>query len=613
MSEIKTIYGNTLADTVARSDLGEESVNLYGAKAVASNTINDVTFTLDESSITLNGTASASINQKFYFGGSLNSLSAEDGDTLTMSHEEVSGTYSGYVYLSLNGVQDTTIRIDQLDQRSFSKTSSMSCIQFWFSNGVVFNNLKINLQIEKGSVATPFCRYGGEIANDKVARADIETINGTLTEYNARISQNENTPLVTDKYTDWVVGTLNSSGLPQNATYRLRTVDYIPFSAVHKMTWDAGYRVIVAFYDTDFAYLGATSEINSGTITKTDLLAVYSNATYIKMLFANSDVSTITVDAIATAHFKLYTINSQNNTYEDFVENDLPTTWEVPYRDIMQMMGTGFSFAIQTDTHYSKELPCFYNALKNLSRRVGFDFIANLGDIIRGYEYDTVTDSYAEYEKAIKGLVDGSECSTFALMGNHDNGCMYATATGQISDAFLPAELYSLFERPTTTNDPAVVWGSREGLYFYRDFDRVRVIVLNTSDLPYEEVSASDINVNNLAISTEQVNWFTNTALNTDKPVLVLSHAPLDGTNTITNRTAIVSALESFVSGGGTVIANVAGHTHEINATKTNGINYIVCDNGSDRCEVFAVDLDNRTITTQQIGEDFTESRSFTF
>lgn len=418
---------------------------------------------------------------------------------------------------------------------------------------------------------------------------------------------------VTDKYMNWVVGTLNTSGLPANATYRLRTTNYIPFSAFHKMTWDSGYRTMVAFYGQDYSYLGGTAEINTGIITREYLEELQSCIYYIKILFANPSVSTVTVDALTDAHFTLYTINSQNNSYDDFIENKLPYTWDVPYRNILQMQGDGFTFAIQTDTHFNKEIPPYYNTIKNLSRRIGFDFIANLGDIIRGYEYDTVTDSYEEFKKAIKGLVDGAECATFALMGNHDNGAMYATATGLIADAFLPGELFSLFERPTTTEDSAVVWGSREGLYFYRDFDRVRVVVLNTSDLPYQEVSTSDINVNVMMISTAQVNWFTQTALDTDKPVLVLSHAPLDGSITVTNGTLIVSAMESFVSGGGTIIANIAGHTHSIGATKTNGINYIICDNGGDLCEVFAVDLDARTISTQQIGKDFTGNRSFTF
>lgn len=612
-------YGS--AGSAVRSqvnELSENSHNLLGFTNASPTTasVSNVDVTYHRSSVKFDGTANAAGTASWSFGGLAHALGVQVGDILTMSYEVVSGSYSvNNPYLSLANVSDAMIRLDQGTKKTFTYTSAMNKIQIFFASGTVFDDFEINIQIEKGSVATPFSPYGSRISKDIIARFDISDIKANMIIDEQKIEKNESTQLVTEFYSDFEQGTLNSNGAPSSATYRLRSIRFIPLSVFGKVVFNSGYGLTVYCYAQDFSFLGYTEALDStNKADKNTILDQYPTTHYIKLLFYNDSVTTITVADLVTAGFKFYTLLSQDTFHEDQYRNGFPYGWLIPYREIMQMMGSGFSFAIQTDTHYFNGTPKVnYNALKNLSRMIGFDFIAHLGDIIRGYEYDTVLSSIEDYKNAISGLVDGAECSVFALMGNHDNGCMYATETGQITDAFLPDELFSLLERPTTTLDKNVVWGSRTGLYFLRDFDDVRVIVLNTSDLPYEEVSASDININNLKISADQVNWFTNVALDTEKAVIVLSHAPLDGSVTITNRSAIVDALESFVSGGGTVIANIAGHTHTLNATKTNGINYIVCANGSDRCEIFAVNLENRTITTQQIGEDFTGSRNFTF
>lgn len=600
------------------SDLSVPSNNLFGFTNASPTTANvsNVDVTYFQSSVKFNGTANASGNAWWSFGGLAHDLGLTVGDWITLSWERVGGDYSvNNPYLSLKNVSDTMIRLDQGTSKTFQYAATMTNLQIFYANGTVFDNFEINLKIEKGTEATPFTKYGGIIANDKTARFDIFNIKANMEIDEQKIEKNESTQLVTEVYSDFEQGTLNSYGAPSSATYRLRSIRFIPLSVFGKVVFNSGYGLTIYCYAQDFSFLGYTEALDStNKADKNTILDQYPTTHYIKFLFYNDSVTTITVADLVTAGFEFYTLLSQDTFHEDQNRNGFPYGWSIPYREIMQMMGSGFSFAIQTDTHYFNGTPKVnYNALKNLSRMIGFDFIAHLGDIIRGYEYDTVLSSIEDYKNAISGLVDGAECSVFALMGNHDNGCMYATETGQITDAFLPDELFSLFERPTTTLDKNVVWGSRTGLYFLRDFDDVRVIVLNTSDLPYEEVSASDININNLKISADQVNWFTNVALDTEKAVIVLSHAPLDGSVTITNRSAIVDALESFVSGGGTVIANIAGHTHTLNATKTNGINYIVCDNGGDICEIFAVNLESRTITTQQIGSGYTGSRNFTF
>lgn len=286
-----------------------------------------------------------------------------------------------------------------------------------------------------------------------------------------------------------------------------------------------------------------------------------------------------------------------------------PTEWREKIQTIQTAQGTKFSFAIQTDTHYyNGSSDSAGNNLKLLTNYVGFDFVANLGDVIRGYADETI-DSPENMRAAMTEImhryVTGISCPLLIAMGNHDTNKMWADAFS--GNPFDLSEVWAREFRPAfNTNLKAV---TRTGLmYYYTDFDDVRVIVLNTQDGGNGA----------FGIGQTQVSWLTNTALNTDKAVLVLSHVPLiDGWSISSNYDSsyanAVSAIKAFQTNGGTVIGCMSGHTHTQETQTVNGILYVTFTNGGDLCEVVQVDLANKTIDTIPVGFTGAGNRSFTY
>lgn len=596
--------------------LGELSYNLLGYKNKINTSNNGITFKADPTTgiMKLNGTATDGASKNWSFGNGLYAMNAANGDTLTLSVTIKSGSYTGgKIYISLNNKADAIIRIDRESSVSFTYNSSNHTnLNIYADGSTVITNLEIAIQIEKGTKATPFHAYNSLIANDTTARMEISELRNTVASQGKDIEDIYST----EKYSrDFTVGTL-SSGQPSAAAYRLRSKHFIPFDAFHRLTWDntEPAMALIACYDSQFAYLGMVmgsqweKEFTGGVVTPEDVDVA--NTKYIKFIYSKKPVGTsVDLSILTTNNVEIHMVKSRLNEYEEKIRNDV--YWQYDARTLEKLCGANFAFGIQTDTHYNLESePWYATSMKNLEKRINLDFIANLGDIIQGYENDTVADSYIEYQLAMLGLRDNVDTDTFVLMGNHDNNSMYAVASQNMQNAFYPPELFALFGR---ANAIGTVWGSREGLYGYKDYDRVRVVFLNTSDFDYSD--PNNIDVSDMQISDEQLAWFGNTALNTDKPVLILSHAPLDpalGT-TVGNSVYLIARLKEFTDGGGICIACVCGHKHSLNATVLNGVNHIVCTNGGDICEVFSVDLTNRTITTQQIGNNFTASRTFEF
>lgn len=295
------------------------------------------------------------------------------------------------------------------------------------------------------------------------------------------------------------------------------------------------------------------------------------------------------------------------------VSNDatskLPVSWVNKIQTIQQAQGTKYTFAIQTDTHYYDGYGDDAGTnLKLFTNYIGFDFVANLGDVIRGYADETI-DSPESMRTAMTEImhryITGISCPLFIAMGNHDTNKMWADAFG--GNPFDFSEVWAREFKPAfNTNLKAV---TRTGLmYYYTDFDDVRVIVLNTQD-------GGD---GAFGIGQTQIDWLTNTALNTDKAVLVLSHVPLVNgwsvaSNYVSSYANAVSAIKAFQTNGGTVIGCMSGHTHTQEYKTVDDILYVTFMNNANIAEVVMVDLENKTINTIPVGFTGAGNRSFTF
>ena len=288
-------------------------------------------------------------------------------------------------------------------------------------------------------------------------------------------------------------------------------------------------------------------------------------------------------------------------------EDHLPVEWVEAVEPINTAIGDKFCLGIETDTHYymgSDKNIGF--GLNQMSALVGCDFIANLGDIIQGYNSATLDSperTRQSYTDIVKRYTRNVSCPVMFAVGNHDSNYLYDGGSAE----FTNAEVFGRLIKKGLRTMPTASHPAGKS-YYYMDFDAVRAIVLNTSD---------GATANSFVVSQEQINWFTNNALDTDKAVLVLSHVPLVdefSTNYGASYESIVSALVAFKSNGGTVIACVSGHTHEQASAVSNGILFITCTRSAPNdgtAEFFMIDLQNKTITTYGLGN--AGSRNWTF
>lgn len=417
---------------------------------------------------------------------------------------------------------------------------------------------------------------------------------------------------------------------------------------------------------TAYTYVRAGSVITFGNVEKTYVCAVYaysapSTSSYTGVLSADSarNNTTVAVESDCWIRIRLrFSTSEQMQSYLDsdaldFVylevepnvqiylkQNDeqcLPNSWVNNLMSIQKEQGKCFTFAIQTDTHFGTTKKTSASGtvhnpadetvitpLKNLTKRMGFDFIANLGDLTRGYEFDTTAEMQSDMTEAVRRYIDGVNAPVLLSIGNHEDGVLYTTnatvgsGNNSLDEVILMDELYAKMVKPVRHTLPNMTQNGKSP-YYYVDFDTIRVIMLCTRDIPFQQISSADIGIENHIVSEEQVNWFKTKALNTDKAVIVMCHVPLVGaalgSTEVKNGNQIVTALADFKSSGGTVICCNYGHVHAQNKyVDENGINHIVYKNGGKFAEIVRVDENTRTVKTYMVGEYGTaESRSFNY
>ena len=297
----------------------------------------------------------------------------------------------------------------------------------------------------------------------------------------------------------------------------------------------------------------------------------------------------------------------------------VPATWQSSISVLQTNIKNQFVFGVQSDTHYYAGLDETGKNLAELSNYVGFDFICNLGDIIHGYNEEG-KDDIALVRKDMSDLAYNythrAKCPVMFAFGNHDDNPMWAVA--HTSDGYIKiAEAYGRLYSFCRNTMPCSVWHNRN-VYYYNDFGDVRVIVLNTTDTTYTDGSSTM--APRYVISNEQLAWFTNVALDTDKAIIVMCHCPIDSTLAVdgaaggTNYAEALAAIDAFKNNGGTVIGCFYGHNHAQNDTMHNGFPEVMFANGGSFCEVVTVDLDTKTVTAKVIGNSsLTQTRTWNY
>lgn len=279
-------------------------------------------------------------------------------------------------------------------------------------------------------------------------------------------------------------------------------------------------------------------------------------------------------------------------------------------------MGENFSMVLCSDVHYLSDnkygsINVTNAVINELDKDFHFDAIVNNGDNIL---YGTKFKERGLF--ALSKVFDHIDTDRLVYtVGNHDfnsvadNGVTTNTSDWIITDN----ELTSLINRKVkATNRP------NGKLYYYRDYTdkKVRVIVLNTMDIPFEFNSDNTIKydpVNVHGIRQAQFDWLIDEALNVaddDWKIVVCMHVGLytssegfsGNTDTLNNKVGLKNVLSAFnskseysysntsgehngifqveISGTmtnkhGKIVAVLSGHAHEDGYTNADGFNAI--------------------------------------
>lgn len=337
---------------------------------------------------------------------------------------------------------------------------------------------------------------------------------------------------------------------------------------------------------------------------------VYANTVY--SVIAQEDIQKITIfqqEGKLTGRsgeviFEVFT-KRLDSVVEDITakEYSLTPEWKEYADEIQGNRNGNFLMCIQTDTHLSfvnPSSPQFSgidtcNNIRLLAAYCGADGIANLGDLIQGYENDTPPDMRRTMGEAAMRYCYPKACPTFLVVGNHDDNFVYydhhKNEVG--SSIFQKNEVFDRMIKPSL-NTFINVTHQETNMYYYVDYTDIRVIVLNSQD--------GGTSLWNFGFSDAQVDWFKTKALNTNKQVLVMCHCPLLSTLTSDcpdSASRIINALKEFKTGGGVVIGCLAGHTHRQQLeTDSNGITHIVFKNSGVIAESIIVDVQAKKVKT---------------
>lgn len=301
----------------------------------------------------------------------------------------------------------------------------------------------------------------------------------------------------------------------------------------------------------------------------------------------------------------------------------IPEEWQSGIEKIKANASPNFTFAIQTDTHFSvNNKESHANNLKDLSHFIPFSFYANLGDYIKGYFKNEIGKIENTPDKTLYSLkeltsryLDDANCPVLITFGNHDTNMLWCKNYGSPDQQLTKDDHYREVISKVVAHNGSIMTTDGESNYYYVDFPtkNTRIIMLNCADGNY------DNNYDSTSMfGDRQVEWFKTEALNTNAHVIIMTHVPLikdfpgnDGSE-VKNGALVRAAVEEFIKNGGNFTVYMCGHTHnQADMRDENGRLHISFKNGAHIAEAVMIDLKKRTIRTVGLGK--IESREFSY
>ena len=293
----------------------------------------------------------------------------------------------------------------------------------------------------------------------------------------------------------------------------------------------------------------------------------------------------------------------------------LHDSWVENLPRLEELLDSRFVFAVQADTHFfdiedNKQL----NNLMALGHLYPMNFVANLGDMIRGYfkdkEGNTPEKMQAAMEELSRRYTTDAPCPVLLTIGNHDANQLWCQYYGEASQMITEYDHYENYIKPIKAINGDNMGTDGESNYYYVDFPshKIRVIMLNSTDAEFSKGFADTF-----VFTDKQINWFKQTALKTDYAVLVMTHCPIRGDfpehlGGCVGGEQIAEAVEDFIAAGGHFIAYMYGHVHiRHELTDKNGRLHMSFRSSASVAEVVWIDTEKKTIDTLLLSKEPSE------
>jgi len=251
------------------------------------------------------------------------------------------------------------------------------------------------------------------------------------------------------------------------------------------------------------------------------------------------------------------------------------------------------SFGLITDIHWCDNAHHSAAIMEKVLDKCSIPYFFNAGDIISGFGIcgkDFLFEELDSYREAFKKI----ENKCLVALGNHDMAYSTLEAPNYYAENLSRDEIYEYFFRWETLY-PSRVFGPDMSYYYADDeYHKMRYVVLNTHDVPTEELGENGLPLYNKfteqLFGKVQLDWFINVALcvpSSDWTVTLCTHENLvDGwkiagselvlgiLNAFKNHDKFegetfieaygekISVSADFVGKGGNFTAWVSGHTH---------------------------------------------------
>lgn len=155
-------------------------------------------------------------------------------------------------------------------------------------------------------------------------------------------------------------------------------------------------------------------------------------------------------------------------------------------------------------------------ALELITASIPYDAVINLGDVfgmLGRMIHISNEELKARFERVFSAIYDAAKHPVIHVNGNHD----------AIGTDFFKADFWNGIVKGKYGNTSAV-YGT-EGSYYYIDYEKAntRLVILS---LPHDSDLASEMPTPLWGFGAEQLKWLKESALDTDKDIIFLSHVP---------------------------------------------------------------------------------------